>query len=84
MPHVHSMTFFDVDKIEVAWNPDLNAYVINLSDEQENPTRVTVWRTSNGGEPPKLIVEGWNANQLENSDAIDTHSPQGDGQPETE
>jgi hypothetical protein len=82
MPHTHSMTIFDVAKIEVAWNPDLNAYAINLSDEAGEMTSMTIWRGSNGGEPPKLTVEGWNAK--ENSDAIDTHSPQGDGQPETE
>ena len=76
MPHIHSMTFFDVDKIEVAWNPDLNAYTIALSDEAGEMTRMTIWRVANGGEPPKLI---WNAAQLEESnDAIEPHNEESD------
>ena len=79
MPHVHSMTLFDVDKIEVAWNPDLNAYTFALSDEAGEVTRMTIWRTANGGKRPELIVDGWNAAQLEESnDAIEPHNEESD------
>jgi hypothetical protein len=76
MPHVHSMTIFDVDRIEIKFVPELNSYSIKLIEGDEDETTViSIWRTANGGSPPKLIVDG----QLEESnDAIEPHNQESD------
>jgi hypothetical protein len=59
MPHLHSMTVFNVDRIEVAFDVACNAYAINLiTDGSERTTQIHVWRESAGGERPELIVRG--------------------------
>lgn len=59
MPHVHSMTVFNVDRIEVAFDVACNAYAIKLiTEDSERTTQIHVWRESAGGERPELIVEG--------------------------
>jgi len=80
MPHVHSMTIFDVDRIEIKFVPELNSYSIKLIEGDENETTViSIWRTANGGKRPELIVDGWNAAQLEESnDAIEPHNEESD------
>jgi hypothetical protein len=77
MPHVHSMTIFGVDRIEIQFVPDLNSYAIKLMEGDDEKTVISVWRTPNGGKPPDLIVNG---NQLEeeNVDAIEPHNEESD------
>jgi hypothetical protein len=59
MPHLHSMTIFDVDRIEIAFDGDCQCYSIKLfeGDDDIESTRINVWR-GGGGRPPELIVEG--------------------------
>jgi hypothetical protein len=60
MPHVHSMTIFDVDRIEVAFEGELNCYKIKLfAGTHDIPTTtINLWRSAEGGERPELRLEG--------------------------
>jgi hypothetical protein len=82
MPHIHSMSIFDVDRIEIAFDANCNCYQLKLfAGDQEMPDiRMSVWRNAEGGKRPDLIVDGWNANQLqeENVDALIAHNEESD------
>lgn len=80
MPHVHSMTIFGVDRISIKFVPELNSYSIALIEgTDDEKTVISIWRSPNGGERPELIVDGWNAAQLEESnDAIEPHNEESD------
>jgi hypothetical protein len=59
MPHVHSLTIFDVDRIEIKFDPVCHCYGIKLfTDGPRDATVINVWRNSNSGPAPELIVEG--------------------------
>lgn len=60
MTHIHSLTIFDVDRIEVKYQPETNNYAIVLTSGlfQLETARINIWRDSNGGRAPELIVEG--------------------------
>jgi hypothetical protein len=60
MPHIHSMSIFGVDRIEIRYEPDTSNYSITLSSGEFmlETTRIGVWRDSNNGRAPELIVEG--------------------------
>jgi hypothetical protein len=60
MPHVHDMSIFAVDRIEVAFDRVLNCYEIKLfADALDIPrTTINIWRNAEGGERPKLRLEG--------------------------
>ena len=59
MPHVHSMTIFDVDRIEITFDTGCNSYVVKLTeDDGDRATQINIWRDSAGGKPAALIVEG--------------------------
>jgi hypothetical protein len=71
MPHVHSMTIFDVDRIEVAFDGEINCYKIKLfADAHDIPTTtINVWRNAKGGERPELRLEGLSLFPKENEEA---------------
>ena len=80
MPHVHSMTIFDVDRIEIAWDADCSAYSISLFEgERELPTtKINIWRGAAAGRP-ELRLEGLTiAGKQEDSDALDAHNEESD------
>ena len=79
MPHVHSMTIFDADRIEISFDADSNAYAIKLFEgENDIPTtRINVWRNAEGGPRPELVLEGFTLTQ-ENTDALDAHNEESD------
>jgi hypothetical protein len=82
MPHTHSMTIFGVDRISIKFVPELNNYSIALIEGDENETTViSIWRTSNGGAPPELNVEGVDFSATDHgrtNDALVEHDAESD------
>jgi hypothetical protein len=76
MPHVHSMSIFDVDRIEIAFDAECNCYQLKLfeGDKETPDIRMSVWRNAEGGERPTLKLEGLTLATKENADALDAHS----------
>lgn len=61
MAHIHSLTIFDVDRIEIKYMPETHSYAIVLSagDFNLETARINIWRdSSKDGSAPELIVEG--------------------------
>jgi hypothetical protein len=60
MPHIHSMTIFGADRIEIKFEPQTRSYSITLSSGEWllETTRINIWRDANNGRAPELIVEG--------------------------
>lgn len=80
MPHVHSMTIFDADRISIRWDADCNAYAIELfANGDEIPTtKINIWRNAEGGPRPDLRLEGIILTPMENADALDFDSTETD------
>lgn len=80
MPHVHSMTIFDADRISIRWQADCNSYAIELfADDTEIPTtKINIWRNADGGERPELRLEGLTLASKEINDAFDAHNQESD------
>jgi hypothetical protein len=80
MPHVHSMTIFDADRIEIAWDADSNAYSIKLFEGVHDmpTTRINIWRNAEGGPRPELRLEGLTLATKEINDAFDAHNEESD------
>jgi|HubBroStandDraft_2_1064218.scaffolds.fasta_scaffold16951_4 hypothetical protein len=80
MPHVHSMTIFDADRIEISWCADFNAYSIKLfEDGHDMPTtRINIWRNAEGGPRPVMKLEGITLATKEINDAFDEHNEESD------
>lgn len=58
MAHVHSLTIFDVDRIEIEFDDKCNSYRLMLvTAETERTTQINVWRSATG-KRADLIVEG--------------------------
>jgi hypothetical protein len=79
MPHVHSMTIFGVDRIEIKFVPEQNSYSIALIEGDEK-TVISIWRTPNEDEPATLIVDKSCVEKAirENTDALRPHSQKSD------
>jgi hypothetical protein len=57
MPHVHGMSIFDVDRIEIRFDPHCRCYEIRLCEGYKETTVINVWRNSQAGDAPELIVK---------------------------
>jgi hypothetical protein len=85
MPHIHSMTIFDVDRIEITFDRNCNCYGIKLfrGDADGETSAINIWRNSAGGQPPTLrlrdIVEGVDFTATrENENALVAHDHESD------
>lgn len=79
MPHVHSLTIFDTDRIEISFDADSNCYAIKLFAGDDDPTtQINIWRNAEGGERPELRLEGLTLASKEINDAFDAHNEESD------
>jgi hypothetical protein len=72
MAHVHSMTIFDVARIEIAFDSECNCYQLQLFEHENDDIpaiRMSIWRQAEGGERSELRLEGLTLSPKEN-DAV--------------
>ena len=57
MPHVSTISIFDVERITVRWDAELKHYQVVFEGANHRATTINAWWGSGEERPPELIVE---------------------------